>query len=240
MTAYSRLSLVLSGARDTLPLVVAAMPFGLVFGALAISSGFSATFAMAMSLFVFAGASQFIAISLLASAAAVPIVLFTVFVVNLRHLLYSATLMKEVHRMPKWARPILSFWMTDETFAVVANRKITHPDEPGLFWYYLGSAVFMYLNWQFCTWLGITAGEHIPDLSHWGLDVAMVVAFIGIVTPLLKDRGTWACAFTAMTSTFLTIHWPYQLGFLFSCISAITVGVLVTHHIAPGRQKWVK
>ena len=236
MKSYSPLTLVLTGARDTIPLVIAAMPFGLVFGALAISSGFSATFAMAMSLFVFAGASQFIAVSLLASAAAMPIVLFTVFVVNLRHLLYSATLMKEVHKTPKWARPILSFWMTDETFAVVANRKITHPEQPGLFWYYLGSAVFMYLNWQFCTWLGITAGELIPDLSRWGLDVAMVVAFIGIVTPLLKNHASWACAMTAMLSTLLTIHWPYQLGFLFSCVIAIGIGVLIGHKTSIGVQ----
>ncbi|WP_428242092.1 AzlC family ABC transporter permease [Gynuella sp.] len=222
-----RLSLALSGARDTIPLVIAAMPFGLVFGALAISSGFSATFTMAMSIFVFAGASQFIAISLLASAAAFPIVLITVFIVNLRHLLYSASLMNDMHTLAGWAKPILSFWMTDETFAVVTNRRLKYPKSPGLFWYYLGSALFMYLNWQLFTWVGIHAGERIPDINKWGLDVAMVVAFIGIVTPLLKTKSHWACALTAAVSAGLTIHWPYQLGFLFSCALAIIVGVTI-------------
>ncbi|ANG65137.1 hypothetical protein A8C75_06975 [Marinobacterium aestuarii] len=82
--------LFLTGARDTLPLILAAIPFGIVYGALATSNGLSQWATLAISLFVYAGSAQFIAVTLLASAAALPVILLTVFVVNLRHMLYAA------------------------------------------------------------------------------------------------------------------------------------------------------
>jgi hypothetical protein len=76
----SRSLIFLAGMRDTLPLIIAAAPFGLVYGALAISQGLSEWLTMSMSLFVFAGASQFIAVTLLASSTALPVILLTVFI----------------------------------------------------------------------------------------------------------------------------------------------------------------
>ncbi len=234
--SYSRLSLTLAGARDTAPLVIAAMPFGLVFGATAISTGFSGTFAMMMSAIVFAGASQFITLTLLASAASFPVILATVFIVNLRHMLYSLALHDEAQTLPRWLRPVLAFWMTDETFATITRRRTLYSNEPGFFWYYTGSAVLMYCSWQLFTLIGVMAGTSIPNLSQWGLDVAMVVAFVGIITPLLKRHSQWACAGTAVLSTVLTIDWPYQLGFLFSTLAAVAVGVIISLKLEKGEQ----
>lgn len=88
------------GALETLPLVVAAFPFGVVFGAMAHSMQLGLAATLGMSAIVFAGASQFIALSLLATAAIMPIIVLTVFVVNLRQMLYSATLMHHVGAWP--------------------------------------------------------------------------------------------------------------------------------------------
>ena len=77
MGTKSKSQLFLQGAVDSSPLILAAIPFGLIFGALAITTGLSAWATLGMSLFVFAGASQFIAVSLLASAAALPVILLT-------------------------------------------------------------------------------------------------------------------------------------------------------------------
>ncbi|MCS6825604.1 MAG: AzlC family ABC transporter permease, partial [Caldilinea sp.] len=79
------------GVRATFPLVVGAIPFGIIFGALAVNSGLSATAAAAMSAFVFAGSSQFIAAGLVGGGAGVLLIVMTTFVVNLRHALYSVT-----------------------------------------------------------------------------------------------------------------------------------------------------
>jgi len=91
------------GARDTLPLVIGAMPFGIIFGTLAAGAGLSPWGAMGMSLFVFAGSSQFIAMGLIGAGTAWPMIVLTTFVVNFRHLLYTATLLPHLRRLP--ARP---------------------------------------------------------------------------------------------------------------------------------------
>ena len=215
----------LTGSRDTIPLVIAAAPFGLVYGALAINQGLSEVLVMAMSLFVFAGASQFVAITLLASATAFPVILATVFIVNLRHMLYAASLMPQLAKVATWLRIPMAFWLTDETFAVVSNRIAQAENNDKFTSYYLGSAIFMYSSWIFFSWLGMVLGQEIPDITSWGLDVAMVVAFVTIVAPLLKNYADWACALTAGVSAVLTYHWPHQTGLLFSSFIAITVGV---------------
>ena len=213
------------GAAETLPLVIAAFPFGIVFGALAQSTGLDFVVTLGMSAIVFAGASQFIAVTLLATATALPVIVLTVFVVNLRQMLYSANLMHHVQHWPHRWRAMLAFWLTDETFAAVSDRLNRHPGEPGLRWFYLGSALFMYSFWQLATLLGYTLGEQVPGLADWGLDVAMIVAFIGIVVPLLKARADWACAIVAFVSALLTHNWPHQTGLLFSALLAIAVGL---------------
>lgn len=222
------LALLLRGARDTLPLILAAIPFGIVYGAMAQSLGLTQWEAMGMSLFVFAGSSQFIAVTLLASAAAFPVIAMTVFIVNLRHMLYSASLMTHSASIPALLRVPMAFWLTDETYAVVANRlRGKYDDGQGFYAYYIGSALTMYLNWQLCTWVGIVVGEKVPDMTNWGLDVAMVVAFIGIVVPALQRFAHWACATTSAVCILLCHDWPHQTGLLFSSVMAILVGILV-------------
>lgn len=218
----------ITGILATLPLVVAAFPFGLVFGAMAHSQGLTFGVTAGMSAIVFAGASQFIAITLLASASALPIIVVTVFIVNLRQMLYSANLMPYTQHWPGLSKAILAFALTDETFAVTSNRIAQQPDDPGLRWYYAGSAAFMYTFWQIATILGFYLGSRFPALAGWGLDVAMIVAFIGIVTPQLRRRADWACALTSGFSAYLTYDWPHQTGLLFTALLAIGVGLLVS------------
>ena len=227
ISTKAKSNLILQGAVDSSPLILTAIPFGLIFGALAITTGLSAWATLSMSLFVFAGASQFIAISLLASATALPLILLTVFVVNLRHMLYAASLMSQVENLPQKFRLLMAFWLTDETFAVVSNHVARNDEASGLHWYFLGSALAMYTVWSTCTVIGIIMGQQIPDIASWGLDVAMLVGFIGIVVPNLKLRADWACAATAMFSTLITYHWANHIGLLFSSFLAISVAVLL-------------
>ena len=217
----------LTGGRDTAPLIIAAAPFGLVYGALAINQGLSEILVMAMSLFVFAGASQFVAVTLLASSTAFPIILATVFIINLRHMLYAASLMQQLANVSGWLRIPMAFWLTDETFAVVSNResqiKQTQVQNSEFISYYLGSGISMYSSWGFFSWLGMTVGQEIPDITRWGLDVTMVVAFVTIVVPLLRNYVDWACTLTAGISAILTYHWPHQTGLLFLRLQAFNI-----------------
>jgi len=212
--------------RDTAPLLLGAFPFGLIYGALAASSGLSATAAMLMAICVFAGSSQFIAIGLVAAHTPVAIIVFTTLIVNLRHMLYSATLLPYLRHLPqKWRIP-LAFWLTDETFAVTIHRFQRDDDSPYKHWYQLGSSLAMYLNWQFWCLLGLLLGTRIPDAQAWGLDVAMPVTFIGMLIPFVKSKPVAVCVLTAGAASLLTWQLPYKLGILVATFAGITAGLL--------------
>ncbi|HVO41771.1 MAG TPA: AzlC family ABC transporter permease [Aggregatilineales bacterium] len=213
-----------AGVKDTFPLVVGAIPFGIIFGAVAINSGLSPVEAGAMSAFVFAGSAQFIAANLIAHSVAVPIIIFTTFVVNLRHALYSAALAPYVKHLPqRWLVP-LGFSLTDETFAVVVTYFGKADGSPYKHWYYLGSSVFMYVNWQVCTWIGITAGKIIP--ANLGLDFAAIVTFIGIVVLSIRERAAIAAVLVAGLFAVLAKPLPNGLGLIVAALCGVAAGVV--------------
>lgn len=214
----------LAGARDIFPLIVGAIPFGIIFGTLAQSSGLSFGGAMAMSAFVFAGSSQFIALGLLATGTALPVIILTTFVVNLRHLLYSVSLVPHVQSLsPRW-KALIAFWLTDEAFAVAINRY-NNGDRSGYkHWYYLGAALFMYVNWQLCTLAGLLFGQLLPNAASWGLDFAMSVTFIGMIVPYIKSSPM---VVTVVVSGFVSLfayRLPHQLGLIVAALAGIVAG----------------
>lgn len=221
---------VLLGIQDTIPLALAAIPFGIIYGALGQSLGLNVWFVSAISVFVFAGASQFIALSMLSAGASAPIIILTVFMVNLRHSLYSVSLLPFVTRLKQWQRFLMGFTLTDETYAVVINEAARVGQQNSITKFYLGSASLMYINWVIFTVAGFYVGEAFPELNDFGLDVAMVVAFTGIAISQIKMSSHWICAAVATVSGALTYSWPHQTGLLFSAFVAITAGVLFENH----------
>ncbi len=212
------------GARDTIPMIIGAIPFGILFGALAISAGLSLIGTISMSLFVFAGSSQFVAATLLSQGVGVVVIVLTTLIVNVRHALYSASLAPYVGHLPqRWLLP-LGFFLTDETFAVVIKRFSSGEMGDNNRWYYLGSALAMYGNWQVCTLIGIYAGGNLQGLSEWGLEFAMIVTFIGIVVPLITDRPMLATAIVAVAVGLLGRDLPHNLGLIVASLVAIAAG----------------
>jgi 4-azaleucine resistance transporter AzlC len=219
----------LAGAKATFPLVVGAIPFGIIFGAFASSVGLSKFATQGMSLIVFAGSSQFIAATLISDRAGILLIIFTTLIVNLRHMLYAATLAPHLKGQPqKWLVP-LGFWLTDESFVVMAQRYQEKDSSPYKHWYFLGSAMFMYTNWQVCTLIGITAGQYIDDPLKWGLDYAMIVTFIGMLVPMIKSKSTALALFTSGTTAYLLRQIPNQLGLLIAAFLGIAAGVVGYH-----------
>jgi 4-azaleucine resistance transporter AzlC len=220
----------ITGARDTLPLILGAIPFGIIFGALAGVNGLSPAATLGMSAIVFAGSSQFIAAGLVGNGVSLPLIVLTTFVVNLRHVLYSTTLMPRLKHLPQtWLIP-LSFMLTDETFAVMSARFASVGDEassPNVHWYQFGSSLAMYLNWSLCTLIGVLAGQAIPDAANWGLDFAMSVTFIGIVVPMLRTRPLLASALVAGATALLTYSLPNKLGLMIAALAGILAGLLI-------------
>ena len=121
----------------------------------------------------------------------------------------------------------MAFWLTDETFAVsVRHYAESHPITQK-HWYYLGSALIFYLNWQLCTVIGLFFGRIVPGLEDWGLDFAMSATFIGIVVPYLRNRQMIA---TAVVSSFLGIllyGLPNKLGLVIAALAGVATGYLL-------------
>ena len=223
---WSRKSEFWNGVKATFPLVVGAIPFGIIFGALAVTSGLSPWGTMAMSLFVFAGSSQFIAAGLIATGAGAGTIVLTTLIVNLRHVLYATTLAPYMKRLPhKWLLP-LGFWLTDESFVVTAKRYGNPDNSPHKHWFFFGSAVFMYANWQLWTFIGLTAGQAIPDPGSWGLDYAMIVTFIGMLVPMVVNQPALIAVVVAGTTALVANGLPNQTGLFIAALTGISAGVI--------------
>ncbi|UTW01349.1 AzlC family ABC transporter permease [Marinomonas rhizomae] len=213
------------GAVASIPMIIGGIPFGLLFGSLASSYGLSPWFAVAMSAVVFAGSAQFVALGLIALHAPIWVIVSTTFIVNLRHLLYAADLVKFVKHLPMPMRVIMGFGLIDETYAAVRPMyEVGAADEKNGHKVYLGSFLSFYVMWNVTTILGVLSGELIPGMSEWGLEFAMVATFIGIITPYLKHRAFWLCLLSAGVSSILLSGLPNNLGLLVSAVIGVVMG----------------
>lgn len=220
----------LAGVKAVLPLLIGAAPFGLIYGVLAIGTGLPAAAAQAMSLIVFAGAAQFIAVGLLDVGAPAAIVLLTTFVINLRHVLYSASLAPHLRPLRpawKWA---LAFLITDEAYALGISRYRAAAARPGAprrhthaHWYVLGAGLVIYVVWQISTAVGIVLGTQVP--AAWGLDFTLPLTFIGLLAPVLTDPGAIATALAAGVMAVAAAGLPLRLGLVVAALAGVAAGL---------------
>lgn len=216
----------IGGVKATIPLVIGAFPFGVIFGALAITNGISVAGTIAMSLFVFAGSAEFIGVGLVAQGASIPIIVLTTFVVNVRHALYSATLAPYVKHLPqRWLLP-LGYFLTDEAFVTASAHYFQPGDPTDKHWYFLGSELLLFVCWQIFTWIGIFAGTHLQGATQLGLDFALSVTFIGMLVPLLKSRPVLATVVVAGVTAVLVNPLPNKLGLIVAALAGVAAGVI--------------
>jgi len=156
------------------------------------------------------------------------VIWFTTLIVNMRHMLYAATLLPYVAHLPARWRWLLGFLLTDETFAVVASYYQRNPNPPYGHWYFLGSGLAMYTNWQAWTLVGLLFGAVFPQLQSLGLDFAMVATFIAIVVPQLKRLPQLGAALAAGCFAYVLRGLPYKLGLLTAVFIGVAVGIVLT------------
>lgn len=218
------------GVRDETPILLGVAPFGLIFGALAVNAGLTDAAAQAMSAIVFAGSSQFIAAQMIGAGASGLIIALMIFVVNLRHALYSASVAPHLrHLGPGW-KLLLGYLLTDEAYAVAITRLNQPDDSPHKHWYYLGAGLTLWATWQVSTAIGIFIGAQLP--SDWPLGFILPLTFIALVVPALKDRAAVAAALVAGLIGLATTGLPLKTGLLAAALVGILTGLLLE-----GRRK---
>ena len=217
----------LAGLRAELPILLGVLPFGMIYGVLALQAGLPPVLALAMSSIVFAGSSQFIGTQLIAQGAGGFVIVATTFVVNLRHALYSASVAPFIRHVPLRWKVLLAYLLTDEAYAVTITR-FTQPDSSSALnkhWFYFGAGITLWASWQISTAIGIFVGQLIP--ASWSLDFTLALSFIALVVPNLKDRASLAAAVSAGIMAAFSYTWPYRLGLFAAAITGIIVGMLV-------------
>jgi 4-azaleucine resistance transporter AzlC len=212
-----------SAFRQTLPIILGYVPVGFAYGVLAQKSGLSGINTLLMSLLVYAGSAQLIAVGLFAAGAAPLAIVATTFVVNLRHLLMSAALAPYLRPWNKTRLALFSYQMTDETFALHANRFAKSQIGPSETF---GINIIAQSAWVGSTALGLAASTLITDIRPIGLDYALPAMFIALLLGQLKSRLHLAVAlFAGVLSTTLLLAGLHQSHVLAATILAATFGL---------------
>jgi 4-azaleucine resistance transporter AzlC len=213
------------GVRAEFPLLVGVFPFGLIYGALALNAGLSTAAAQLMSSIVFAGSSQFVTTQLVRDAAPGVVIVLTIAVVNLRHMLYSASLAPYLKNLSlKW-KVLLSYLLTDEAYAPSIVKYEKEGLTPSSHWFVFGAGFSLWFNWQVSTALGIFLGAAIP--KAWPLDFALPLTFIAMVMPMLRNKPMIVAALSAGTVALFAYSLPYKLGLILAALTGIVVGTIL-------------
>lgn len=221
------------GLRDSVPVVVAASPFGILFGALAVENGFTVFEAVLMSATIFAGASQMVGIDLFGQKVAPWLIVFSIFAVNFRHVLYSAAIGRRIAHWGPIQRLFGFFLLVDPMFAE-AERRGEQGKRISFLWY-MGAALPVYVLWVAEAWVGALFGRMMPDTHAWGIDFLLPIYFLGLVMGFRK-RPIWLpvvlVSAVASMIAYNTVGSPWHVS-----IGALA-GVLLAAVFAPSiKQK---
>ncbi len=216
----------LQGVRDSMPIMLGVIPFGITCGVMGLTAGLTPTETVLMSLLVFAGAAQFITITMLATGiAGWGLIVFTTLLINLRHLLMGASLAPHLLKLPLVRQILLAFTLTDESYAITVNRTAQAGYSAN---YQLGSSWALYFTWAMSTIVGVLVGGYIPDPLAWGLDFAMPATFLAMLIPRLTNPVSLAvCLVAAVTAVAGATYLPGKWYIIAACLAASITGGLL-------------
>lgn len=223
------------GLVDGLPIAVGYMPVALTFGLIAGTTGLSSLEAVLMSLIVFAGASQYMALSMIALGIGGLEIILATFIVNFRHLLMSASIHERAEKSSKRIRALFAFMLTDEVFAVASTKE--KPIRTG---YIIGVGFVAYLSWVVFTGIGYYAGSFLPQVLQEGMAIALFALFIALLIPSIKKEGRivvvlamFGAIFHSIFQLFMSTGWAIMFG----TIVAIVVYELIEYNVMKKRGR---
>ncbi|WCK55807.1 AzlC family ABC transporter permease [Aneurinibacillus sp. Ricciae_BoGa-3] len=192
------------GIKAGIPIAVGYVPIAIAFGLLAKSSGLPNYVSLLMSLFIFAGASQFVGANLIALGASFGEIILTTFILNLRHFLMTASISQRIESgtAKKWMA-LLAFGVTDETFTVAALRAESKLGRK----FVLGLNFTAFAAWNVGTWAGVFLASGLPDSIKTSMGIALYSMFIGLLLPSMKKSRPILMVAMASVSIHSILHW---------------------------------
>lgn len=228
----------LDGIRALMPMVPGVIPFGLVTGITAVEQGLSPFATLGMTLLFFAGSAQMAALQLLRNDAFALVILLTALVINLRFVMYSASLAPYLHHLPRrWKWP-LAYMLSDQAYALSIMKLSSSKTGSSEHWFYAGTAFSMWLSWQLSVMAGVFLGAGIP--ASWSLEFAIPLSFLALLVPAIRNCASLAAACVGGVVAVLAIGLPYNLGLLLASFCGICTGLFVEHHRTAGGKSMTK
>ncbi|MGC9348749.1 MAG: AzlC family ABC transporter permease [Anaerolineae bacterium] len=221
--ATSQRSAWFRGVVRALPIVMGYIPIGFAYGVLAQQAGLSLFNTVAMSVLVYAGSSQLIAVSLFGAGAPALSTILTTFVVNLRHMLFSAALSPYLKGWSKGALAAFAYELTDESFALHSVQFASGvPPKAEVF----ALNATAQLSWIFGGWLGAVVGGRITDVRPWALDYTLPAMFVALLVMQIKARIEVVVAvLTGLLAVLLTLWGMGQWSVILATVVGATLGV---------------
>jgi 4-azaleucine resistance transporter AzlC len=215
---------VIAGIKRSLPLALSIFTYGISFGVLARQAGLSLVEAFLMSSLVFAGASQFIALELWHSPLPIATLLLTTLVINLRHILMSASLSPWFLKLPAWNAYGCFFFLNDESWALTMAEFAKGKPNAG---FLLGTGLMTFIAWVSSTVVGQLLGSTITDPAQWGLDFAFTAVFIVLLVSLWRGKSNFLPWTVAAIVAVATAYWlPGKWYILLGGIAGSSVGAI--------------
>ena len=221
----------LAGFREVLPITLSAAPFGVVCGVGAVESGMSHAQAFMFSFAIFAGSSQIIATEFIASGAPTLIIVLAALAVNLRFLMYSASISPFFAGRRLLSKLVISYLLTDQAFALSINAFNDPRRNVSRLAYYFGAALGLLLAFQLGNMVGVTMGSTLPP--ELGLEFCVPLVFLALMIPALKHRSMYVSAAVAAVVTIALLKLPYLLGVFIAALVGILAGYF---HMEAGKR----
>lgn len=207
---------------QTVPVMAGYLSLGAAFGLLLQSAGYGPLWALLMSLFIYAGSAQFLAVELVAAGATLPQVALLTLLLNFRHLFYGLSMI-EKYRGTGIKKIYLIFALTDETYALLTSNKVPEGIDDGN--YYFAVTLTNHLYWILGTLLGSVAGSLIP-FDTTGIDFAMTALFAVMVVEQWKTHRNHIPAVTGFVITVAALYIFGADNFLIPALIVISVALL--------------
>ena len=200
------------------------IPFGVITGVAMVASGIPPLVALLMSLIVFAGASMVASAQLLASAAPAALIILTTLIINLRFMMYSASLRLHFAEAPLRWRVAIAYLIADNVYGLLLSRFSEHPKDEGKLEYFMGAGIVVWAAWQVAVLGGILIGAGVP--ASWRLEFAAPLAFIAMTIPHLRDRAMIAAALAAGIAVIAAQGLPLRLNIVVAAAVGISAGMI--------------
>ena len=215
-----KLKIFLKGVIDVSPLMIPVVPFGLIFGVLAIDVGFTPLETMGMSLIIFGGASQIVLLQLFSGGASSLVIISSVGAVNSRHLLYGAVVSEHLSDLKLIWKIIISYFLIDQAFAR-SNEYFKKNKDENKYFHLVGGGATCWIIWQSTTFLGIILGAAIPE--KLGLSFAIPLTFLAL---LINDFRKFVNVFVIIVSGIVATLGYNVIPFKAYVIVAALIGLL--------------